>query len=124
MYQMVKHIGFQLAFLYVLLVGAYSFVSLPTIDAKLLSVDAQVTTVAFEAAFDNPFYGLQPEVSLSELAVQVPLSLKPIHKDYSVHSWRANQATIQQISDYIYYSSIIVVQPQLFDMLFPFHYYS
>jgi hypothetical protein len=89
-----------------------------------LAIDAQVTTTSFRPAFDNPFYGIQPEVSLTEVFTQSPGSVKPIHKDYSVHSWWANMAATRQMADYCYHSSIIVVQPQLFDMLFPFHYYS
>ncbi len=124
MHQVVKHIGFQLALLYILLMGIYSQGDLSSMNGSGLAVDAQVTTATFKAAFDNPFYGLQPAANLSELTAPSSTSVKPVHKDYSVHSWWANQAASQQIAEYIYHSSIIVVQPQLFDMLFPFHYYS
>ncbi len=124
MHQVVKHIGFQLALLYILLMGIYSQGDLSSMTGSGLAVDAQVTTAAFKAAFDNPFYGLQPAVTLSELIAPSSFSVNSLHKNYSVHSWWANQFATQQIADYICFSSTIVVQPQLFDMLFPFHYYS
>lgn len=124
MHQVIKHTGFQLALLYVLLMGMYSQGGLPYVYDSGISVEAQVSTATFKVAFDNPFYGIQPELALSEITAQSSTSVKPVHKDYSVHSWWANLAATLQIADYIFQSSIIVVQPQLFDMLFPFHYYS
>jgi hypothetical protein len=124
MHQVIKHTGFQLALLYLLLMGMYSQGGMPLTIGSGIPVDAQVSTTVFKAAFDNPFYCVQPELALTEISAQSPASLKPVHKDYSVHSLWANLAATQQIADYIFHSSIIVVQPQLFDMLFPFHYYS
>ncbi|GAO31202.1 hypothetical protein [Geofilum rubicundum] len=121
---MAKHMGFQLAVLYLLLMGIYSQGGLLSVNGSRLAVDAQISTAAFKAAFDNPFYGLQPEVNLTEVTAPSPASIKPVHKDCSVHSWWANHAATTQITDYIHHSSTIVVQPQLFDRLFPFHYYS
>lgn len=123
MLQVIKNSGFQLALLYLLLMGMYSQGGLSSEYDRGFSVDVQVTTY-FEAAFDDPFYGFLPELTLNEVTAQSPTPVKPVHKDYSVHSWWANQAVTHEMADYIYLSSIIVVQPQLFDMLFPFHYYS
>lgn len=124
MHQVIKHTGFQLALLYLLLMGMYSQGGMPFTTGSGLPVDAQLTTASFKAAFDNPFYGLQPELLLTDVTAQPTIQVKPDHKDCSVHSLWANLAVSLQMADYIFHSSIIVVQPQLFDMLFPFHYYS
>jgi hypothetical protein len=121
---MAKHMGFPMAMLYLLLMGIYSQGGLLSLNGSGLAVDVQITNDSFKAAFDHPFYGLQPQVNLTELPAPSPASVKPVPKDYSVFSWWANYAATKKITDYIYHSSIIVVQPQLFDMLFPFHYFS
>jgi len=123
MHSVFKHMGFQLAVLYFLLIGVYSQVGFSFLNDSENELATHFVSSSFKAAFDNPFYGTQPEVCLTEFTIESIFTLNYSLKFFSVFSKSANQAATRQMTDYIYFSSIIVVQPQLFDILFPFHYY-
>lgn len=121
---MVKHFDFfHLFLLCVVSLVISSSVIMPA-QAALSGVVCQDEKCHYlPASFENPLYTVDSANTLSESShVNYP-TLKNQFSSYSVHSIAAHSLIETKTSEYISSFEFALIQPQIFDLLFPFHYY-
>ena len=75
-------------------------------------------------SFQNSLYTVHSESAISETnSLPLPTFKNPFNS-FSVHSKSAHSLLETKASDYINRVEVTLIQPQIFDILFPFHYYS
>jgi hypothetical protein len=75
-------------------------------------------------SFENPLDNVHTESALSETNKLPTPSLKKPFSSLSVHSKIAHSLLESKTTDYIGRVVVSSIQPRIFDLLFPFHYYS
>jgi len=76
------------------------------------------------ASFENALENVQLKSVVSESNSIPTSSFKNPFNNFSVHSKTAHSLLESKAMDYIRRVEVTLIQPQIFDILFPFHYYS
>ena len=122
MRDVIRTVAFQLMLLYILSLGIYSSAVIPHRDY----LPAHNNSEQYFAlpSLSSPLYGVQPQLAGIDIAGFAQNSIKLPSNVHSIHSPAADEVVSLQSSEYIQRNSLVLIYPQLFDMLFPFHYYS
>lgn len=75
-------------------------------------------------SFENPLDNFDSYSALSETSNLPIPSLKKPFSSLSVHSKIAHSLLESKTTDYVRRVEVTLIQPRIFDLLFPFHYYS
>ncbi len=111
-------------FLYIFLLGLYSsLVNFADGKFEKKNLSGEPGYISF-ISFESPHYPVNGQSILTESYGAYIQFVKDLSNSLSIHSVTARLITERKILGLITRSEVILVYPQIFDLLFPFHYYS